>query len=102
MSLFCLNRMALTTTSKNAESIKSVSSVSGRLRIGGFSKYCLMWMKARSHSSFHPARLASLRAIKKVFRLSVDREINRPRETNQSVSCCIHFLELEVGDSKIA
>ena len=102
MSLFYSNRVALTTTSKTAKSLKSVSSVSGLLRIGGFSKYCLMWMKARSHSSFHLARLASLRAAKKGFRRSVDREINRPRETNQSVSCCIPFLELEAGDSKTA
>ena len=102
MSLFSLNRVALTATSKTAKYTKSVSPVSRLARIGGFAKYCLMWVKARSHSSFHPTRLASLRAVKKGLRRSVDREINRPRAANRPVSCYIPFLELGAGDSKIA
>ena len=65
MLLVSLNRAALTATSETVEYKKSVSPVSGLVRIGDFAKYCLMWVKARSHSSFHRARLASLRAAKK-------------------------------------
>ena len=102
MLLFSLNKAALTATSEIAKYTKSVSPVSGLARMGGFSKYCFMWVKARSHSSLHPARLASLRAAKKGLRRSVDREINLPRAASRSISCCIPFLELGVGDSKIA
>ena len=102
MSLFSLNRVALTATSETAKYTKSVSPVSESVRIGGFAKYCLMWVKARSHSSFHLVRLASLRTEKNGFMRSVNWEINRPRATNRSVSCCTPFLELGSGDSKIA
>ena len=101
MSLFSLNRAALFATSETAKYMKSVSPMFGLAKIGGFAKYCLMWVKARSHSSFHPTRLASLRVAKKGLRLSVDREINRPRAANRPVSYCIFFLELRAGDSKI-
>ena len=102
MSLFSLNRAALTATSETAKYTKSVSPVSRLVRIGSLAKYYLMWVKAQSHSSFHPARLASLRATKKGLRRSVDQEINRLKAANRPVSCCILFLELGVGDSKIA
>ena len=36
------------------------------------------------------------------FRRSVNREINRPRATNRPMSCCTPFLELGVGESRIA
>ena len=102
MSLFYLSRATLTTTSETTKYTKSVSLASGLVRIGGFSKYCLIWVKARSHSSFHLARLASLRAAKKGFMRAMNWEINCPRLANRSVSCCTLFLELGAGDSKIA
>ena len=82
MSLFSLNRASLTTTSETAKYTKSVSPASGQARIGGLAKYCLIRVKARSHSSFHPARLASLRTAKNGFRRFVNREINCPRAAN--------------------
>ena len=82
MSLFSLNRAALTATCETTKYMKSVSPVFGLVRIGGLAKYCLMWVKAQSHSSFHPAWLASLRAAKKGLRLHMDREINGPKAAN--------------------
>ena len=46
MSLFSLNKAALTTTSETAKYTKSVLLVFGLVRISGFAKYCLMWVKA--------------------------------------------------------
>ena len=76
--------------------------MSGLARIGGSAKYCLIWIKAQSHSSFHPARLAPLRVTKNGFKRSVNREINRPKAANRLVSCCTYFLELRAGDSRMA
>ena len=76
--------------------------MSGLVRIGGSAKYCLIRVKARSHSSFHPARLAPLRVAKKGFKWSMNREINRPKAADRPVSYCTPFLELGAGDSRMA
>ena len=98
-SSFSLNRAALTAMSETAKYIKSVSPVSRLARIGGSTKYCLIWMKAWSHSLFHPARLTPLRVAKNGFRRSVNWEINPPKAGSRPMSCCIPFLELGTGDS---
>ena len=74
----------------------------GLTRIGGFVRYCLIAVNARSHSSFHSARLAPLRVAKKGFKRSVNREIKRPRAANRPISCWIPFLELGANDCKMA
>ena len=79
-----------------------MSSVSGLTRIRGFVKYCLISMNARSHSSFHSARLAPLRVVKKGFKWSVNREIKRSRAASRSINCWIPFLKLGAGDCKMA
>ena len=79
-----------------------MSPISGLTRIGGSVRYCLIAMNARSHSSFHLARLAPLKVAKKGFKQSVNREIKRPRAANWPVSCWIPFLELGVDDCKMA
>ena len=79
-----------------------MSPASGLTRIGGSVRYCLIAMNARSHSSFHSARLAAFRVVKKGFKRSVNREIKRPRAANWPVSCWIPFLELGAGDCKVA
>ena len=78
-----------------------MSPASGLTRIWGSVGYCLIAMNARSHSSFHSARLAPLRVVKKGFKRSVNREIKRPKAANQKISCWIPFLELGAGDCKI-
>ena len=75
--------------------------MSGLARIGDSAKYCLIWIKAQSHSSFHLVRLAPLKVVKNGFKRSVNREINRPKAANRLVSCCTSFLELEAGDSRM-
>ena len=50
-----LNKAALTETSEIAKYTKSVSTASGLVRTGGSARYCLIAMRASSHSSFHPA-----------------------------------------------
>ena len=102
LSLLSLNRAAITATFEIAKYMKSVSPTSMLTRIGGFAKYCLIWVKAGSHFLFHPARLASLRMEKNDFMRSVNRDINHPKAANRPVSCCTLFLELVAGDSKIA
>ena len=97
-----LNRAALIETSKTTKYTKSVSPASELARTGGSTRYCLIAVRALSHSSFHPVRLASLRVAKNGFRRSVNREMNRPRVANRLVSCCTPFLEAGAGDSKIA
>ena len=79
-----------------------MSSSSGLTRIGGSVRYCLISMNSWSHSSFHSTRLAPLRVAKKGFKLSVNREIKRPRAANRPVSCWSPFLELGAGDCKMA
>ena len=79
-----------------------MSSASGLTRIRGSVRYCLITMNARSHSSFHSARLAPLRVAKKGFKRSVNREIKHPRAVNRPVSSWIPFLELGAGDCKMA
>ena len=74
----------------------------GLTRIKGSVRYCLIAMNARSHSSFHSARLAPLRVVKKGFKRSVNREIKHPRAANRPVSCWIPFLEMGAGDCKMA
>ena len=98
LSLFSLNRTTLTATSETTKYTKSVSPMSGLEGIGGLAKYCLNLVKARSHSSFHPARLASLRMAKNGFRRFVNREINRPGQpTGRSVVVPLfRSLELEI------
>ena len=97
-----LNRAALTKTSEIVKYTKSVSPTSRLARTGGSARYCLIAVRALSHSSFHPAQLAPLRVTKNGFRPSVNREMNRPRATNRPVSCCTPFLEAGARDSKIA
>ena len=101
MLLFYLNRAALIATSETAKYTKSVLPVSGLVRIGGWAKYLFDFGEIPI-TSFHSARLASLRMEKNGFRWSVNREINRPKAANRLVSCCTPFLELGAGDSKIA
>ena len=79
-----------------------MSPASGLTRIEGSLRYCLISMNARSHSSFHSARLAALRVAKKGFKRSVNREIKRPRVANRPVSCWIPFLEVGADDYKMA
>ena len=79
-----------------------MSPASRLTRIGGSVRYCLISMNARSHSSFHSAWLAPLRVVKKGFSRSMDREIKRPRAANRPISRWISFLELGVGDYKMA
>ena len=67
-----LNRAALTETSETAKYIKSVSSASELARIRGSARYCLIVVRALSHSSFHPTWLAPLRVTKNDFRRSVN------------------------------
>ena len=97
-----LNRAALTETSKTAKYMKSVSPASGLARTGGSARYCLIVVRALSHSSFHPAWLAPLRVTKNNFRRSINREMNRSKAANHPVNCCTPFLEAGAGDSKIA
>ena len=97
-----LNKAALIGTSEIAKYTKSISPVSRLARIGGFARYCLIVVRASSHSSFHQARLAPLRVAKNGFRRSVNREMNRPRAANRSVNCCTPFLEAGARDSRIA
>ena len=97
-----LNKAALIETFETARYMKSVSPASGLARTGGYARYCLIVMKASSHSSFHPARLAPLRVAKNVFRRSRNREMNRPRAANRPINCCTSFLEAGAGDSRIA
>ena len=97
-----LNKAALIETSETARYTKSVSPDSGLTRTGGFVRYCLIAVRASSHSSFHPARLAPLRVVKNDFRQSVNREMNRPRAANRPVNCCTSFLEARTRDSRIA
>ena len=97
-----LNRAVLIETSETAKYTKSVSPASGLARTGGFARYYLIAVRASSHSSFHPAWLDPLRVTKNGFRLSINREMNRPRVANRSVNCYTPFLEAGAGDSKIA
>ena len=50
-----LNRVALTETFETAKYTKSVSPASRLARTGGSARYCLITVKALSHSSFHQA-----------------------------------------------
>ena len=79
-----------------------VSPASRLIRIGGSVRYCLIATNALSHSSFHSARLAPLKVVKKGFSRSVNREIKRPRAANRPVSCWIPFLELGAGYYRMA
>ena len=96
------NRAALIETSETTKYSKSASPSSGLARTEVSTRYCLIAMRALSHSSFHPAWLAPFRVTKNSFRRSVNRDMNRPRATNRPVSCCTPFLEARAGDSKIA
>ena len=78
-----------------------MSPTSGLTRIGGSVRYCLIATNARSHSSFHSARLAPLRVVKKGFNRSMNREIKRSRAANRPVSCWIPFLELGAIDYRM-
>ena len=77
-----LNKAALTETSEIVKYTKSVSPTSRLARTGGFARYCLITVRALSHSSFHPTRLAPLRVTKNGFRRSINQEMNRPRAAN--------------------
>ena len=76
--------------------------MSGLARIKGSAKYCLILIKARSHSSVHPTQLAPLRVVKNGFKRSINQEINRLKAANRPVSRCTSFLELGSRDSKMA
>ena len=97
-----LNNAALTDTFEIATYIKSVSLTSGLARTEGSTRYYLIALRASSHSSFHPARLAPLRVAKNGFRLSINRDINRLKAANQQINYCTYFLEARAGDSRIA
>ena len=97
-----LNRATLTETSETSKYTKSVSPASGLVRIEGSAIYCLIAVRASSHSSFHPVRLAPLRVAKNDFRRFVNREMNRPRAAIRSVNCCAPFLKAGAEDSRIA
>ena len=99
---YSLNRATLTKTSETAKYTKSVSLTSGLARTGGFSRYCLIVVRASSHFSFHPAWLVPLRVTKNGSRRSVNLEMNRPRVANRPVNCCTSFLEVGAKDYKIA
>ena len=79
-----------------------MSPASGLTRIDGSVRYFLIATNARSHSSFHSARLAPLIVVNKGFKRSVNREIKCPRAANRPVSYWIPFLELGPGDCKMA
>ena len=100
--LYSLNKATLTATSETAKYTKSVLLASRITRTRGFARYCLIAMRALSHSSFHPAWLAPLRVTKNDFRWSVNQEMNRPRAANRPIFCCTPFLKAGAGDSKIA
>ena len=97
-----LNKAALIETSETAKYTKSVSPASGLSRTRGSARYCLIAVRASSHSSFYSAWLAPLRVTKNDFMRSVYREMNRPKAANRPVSCCTPFLKVGVEDSKIA
>ena len=67
-----LNRATLTETSETAKYMNSVSPASGLARTRGSIRYYLIVVRALSHSSFHPIRLAPLRVMKKGIRRSVN------------------------------
>ena len=77
-----LNRAALIKISKTAKYTKSVSPASGLARTGGSTRYCLIAVRASSHSSFHPAWLAPLKVTKNGFRRSINQDMNCPKEAN--------------------
>ena len=81
-----MNRATLIETSETAKYTKSVSSASGLARTGGSTRYCLIAVRALSHSSFHPTWLAPLRITKNSFKQSVNREMNRRRAANRQVN----------------
>ena len=97
-----LNRATLIETFETAKYTKSVSPASRLVRTEGFVRYCLIAMRASSHSSFHPARLAPLRVAKNGFKRFINQEMNRPRLANRPVNCYTPFLEAGAGGSKIA
>ena len=97
-----LNNASLTNTFETTRYMKSVSPALRLARTGGSVRYCLIALRASSHSSFHPARLAPLRVAKDGFRPSINREINYPRAANRSINYCTFFLEAGAGDSRIA
>ena len=59
-----LNRATLTETFETAKYTKSVSSASGLARTRGSSRYCLIAVRALSHSLFHPAPIGPLKGDK--------------------------------------
>ena len=99
---YSLNRAALTETFETAKYTKGVSPALGLARTRGSVIYCLIVVRASSHSSFHPPWLAPLRVVKNGFRRSVNREMNRPKVANWLVNYCTPFLEAGAEDSKIA
>ena len=96
-----LNRATLIKTFETAKYTKSVLPTS-IVRTGGSARYCLIVVRASSHSSFHSAWLALLRVTKNGFRRFVNLEMNRPRVANRPVNYCTPFLEGGAGDSKVA
>ena len=76
---YSLNRAALIETSEIARYTKSVSSTLGLARTRGYARYCLIAVRALSHSSSYPARLGPLRVVKNGFRRFVNGVMNRPR-----------------------
>ena len=82
-----LNKATLIKTSETAKYTRSVSLASKLAMTGGFTRYCLLAVRALSHSSFHPAWLAPLRVTKNSFKWSINRGMNRPKAANRLVSC---------------
>ena len=81
-----LNKATLIKTSETAKYTRSVSLASELAMTGGFTRYCLLAVRALSHSSFHPAWLAPLRVTKNSFKWSINRGMNRPKAANRLVS----------------
>ena len=59
-------------------------------------RYCLIAMKARSHSIFQLVCLAHFRVAKNDFSRFVKREMNRPKAANRQFNCYTPFLKVRV------
>ena len=97
---YSLNRAALIETSKTTKYTKSVSPASELERTGGSARYCLITVRALSHSSFHPAWLAPLRVTKNGFRRFVNREMNRLGWPTGQLAVVPLFYKREPGTPK--
>ena len=70
--------------------------------MGSSVRYCLIALRAKSHSVSYPARLAPFMVVKNGFNRSMKQEMNRPSVANRLVSCCTPFLVVGGWDSIMA